>query len=92
MSPQTEGASNIGQVMRSLAGTHQRGGIASSRLGTVFADSLSYFALRAKLEEWTVWEVPRPAELPVSATVALFAQEVTRGGKIRPAGCPGCPH
>jgi len=51
MSPQTEGASNIGQVMRSLAGTHQRGGIASSRLGTVFADSLSYFALRAKLEK-----------------------------------------
>lgn len=65
-------------AMRSLASTHQRGGIASSRLGNVFADSLSYFARRAKLEKWTVREVARPAELPISAIVALFAQEVTR--------------
>ena len=65
-------------AMRSLANTHQRGGIASSRLGTVFADSVSYFARRAKLEKWTIREVARPAELPISAIVVLFAQEVTR--------------
>lgn len=65
-------------AMRSLASTHQRGGIASSRLGTVFSDSLSYFARRAKLEKWTVREVARPAELPISAIVTLFSQEVTR--------------
>jgi hypothetical protein len=67
-------------AMRSLTSVHQRGGIASSRLGTVFADSLSYFSHRAKLEKWTVREVSRPTELPVSAIVALFAQEVTRLG------------
>lgn len=65
-------------AMRSLARTHQRGGIRSSRLGTVFADSLSYFSRRAKLESWTVREVARPVELPISVIVALFAHEVTR--------------
>ncbi len=65
-------------AMRSLASTHQRGGIASNRLGTVFADSLSYFARRAKLEKWKVREAARPAELPISAIAVLFAQKVTR--------------
>lgn len=65
-------------AMRSLASTHQRGGVPSSRLGTVFADSLSYFSRRAKLEKWSVRKVARPAELPISVIVALFADEVTR--------------
>lgn len=65
-------------AMRSLATTHQRGGVASSRLGTVFADSLSYFGRRAKLEKWTIREVARPTELPISAIATLFAHDVTR--------------
>jgi len=65
-------------AMRSLASIHQRGGIASSRLGPVFADSLTYFTRRAKLEKWSIREVSRPVELPISAIVVLFAQAVTR--------------
>lgn len=65
-------------AMRSLASTHQRGGIVSSRLGTVFSDSLLYFVQRAKIEKWTVREVSRPSELPISTIATLFAQEVTR--------------
>jgi hypothetical protein len=65
-------------AMRSLATTHQRGGTAASRLGTVFADSLSYFARRARLEKWTVRDTARPLELPISAIAALFAEEVTQ--------------
>jgi hypothetical protein len=65
-------------AMRSLTSVHQRGGIASSRLGTVFADSLSYFSHRAKLEKWTIKKVNRPIELPISVIASLFAQEVTR--------------
>lgn len=65
-------------AMRSLASTHQRGGISSSRLGDVFADSLSYFSRRAKLEKWTVRDTTRPIELPTSAIARLFAIDVAR--------------
>ncbi|WP_018973889.1 hypothetical protein [Rudaea cellulosilytica] len=65
-------------AMRSLASTHQRGGVSSSQLGEVFADSLSYFTRRAKLEKWAIREVARPTQLPISAIAVVFAAEATR--------------
>ena len=65
-------------AMRSLASTHQRGGVWSSRLGDIFADSLRYFSLRAKLEKWAIRDMARPAQLPISAIAAVFARDVAR--------------
>lgn len=64
--------------MRSLANTRRRGEVASGQLGSVFANSLGKFCRRAKLEKWTVRQIPRPMELPVSTIAALFAEDVTR--------------
>jgi hypothetical protein len=65
-------------AVRSVASTHQRGGVASSRLGEVLADSLGSFTRRASVERWTLRSLPRPLELPISAIAAMFAHEVTR--------------
>ena len=75
---------SVGQVMyfvhialRSVATTHQQGGVASDRLGYVFADAIGSFSRRAIIEHWTVRGMARPSELPMSAIASLFAEEVT---------------
>lgn len=65
-------------ALRTVASTHQRGGVASNRLGEVLADSLGSFTRRAIQERWSVRSVARPPELPVSAIAAMFSHEVTR--------------
>jgi len=64
--------------LRTVASTHQRGAVASNRLGEVLADSVGSFTRRALVERWTIHGVPRPLELPISTIATLFAHEVTR--------------
>lgn len=64
-------------ALRSVATTHQQGGVASDRLGSVFADAVASFSRRALIERWTVKGMSRPTDLPLSAIASLFAQDVT---------------
>ena len=65
-------------AMRSLASTHQQGGVEASRLGQVFASSITSFSQRAGVEHWNIRGMSRPAELPLSTLATIFAYEVTR--------------
>lgn len=65
-------------AMRSLATTHQQGRTEATRLGNVFACSLTSFAQRATVECWTIRSMTRPTELPMSTLATIFAHEVTR--------------
>ena len=65
-------------AMRTVATTHQQGGVASNRLGHVLADAIGSYSRRAIVERWTVRGMVRPPELPTSAIAAIFAHEVTR--------------
>ena len=64
--------------LRSVATTHLQGGVASSQLGHVLADSLGSFSRRAVVERWTIRGLSRPAELPISTIVQIFAHEVSK--------------
>ena len=65
-------------ALRSVATTHQQGGVASDRLGHVFADAIGSWSRRAIVERWTVRGMVRPAEFQMSAIASLFAGHVTR--------------
>jgi hypothetical protein len=76
---------SVGQVMyliylamRTLAMTHQQGGMDATRLSLVFADAIASYARRAQLESWTIRGMNRPADLPMSTLALIFAHEVTR--------------
>jgi len=65
-------------ALRSVTSTHQQGGVASDRLGYVFADAIASFSRRAIVERWTVRGMSRPVDLPLSAIASLFSEDVTR--------------
>jgi hypothetical protein len=76
---------SVNQVMylvylsvRSVATTHQQGGVESARLGLVFASSVASFSARAKTESWNIRGMTRPTELAMSTISLIFAHEVTR--------------
>ncbi|WP_234411302.1 hypothetical protein [Rhodanobacter thiooxydans] len=76
---------SVNQVMylvylsvRSVATTHQLGGVESARLGLVFASSVTSFSGRANAEGWNIRGMTRPAELSMSSISLIFAHEVTR--------------
>lgn len=68
----------VGLAIRSVASTHQRGGMVSSRLGEVLAAGVGSFSRRAVVEKWIVRHTPRPVDLPVSTIASIFAHELTR--------------
>jgi hypothetical protein len=65
-------------AMRSVAMTHQQGGLDATRLGLVFSEAIANYARRAHIEHWTIRGMARPAELPMSTLSMIFAHEVTR--------------
>lgn len=65
-------------AMRTLAMTHQQGGMDAARLSLVFADAIASFARRAQTESWTIRGMNRPADQPMSILAMIFAYEVTR--------------
>lgn len=65
-------------AMRTLAVTHQQGGMDATRLSQVFADAISSYARRAHMESWTIRGMTRPTDLPMSTLAMIFAHEVTR--------------
>ncbi|GLQ94452.1 hypothetical protein [Dyella acidisoli] len=65
-------------AMRTLAMTHQQGGMDATRLSQVFADAIASFARRAHVENWAIRGMTRPADLPMSILATIFAHEVTR--------------
>ena len=65
-------------AMRTLAVTHQQGGLDATRLSQVFADAITSYARRAQTEGWTIRGMARPADLPLSTLALIFAHEVTR--------------
>ena len=64
--------------MRTVATTHQQGGLDATRLGQVFSDSIANYAQRANYEQWTIRGMNRPQDLPMSTLAMIFAHEVTR--------------
>ncbi|GLQ91613.1 hypothetical protein [Dyella acidisoli] len=76
---------SVGQVMyliylamRTLAMTHQQGGMDVARLSLVFADTIAGYARRAQVESWAIRGMSRPTDLPMSTLALIFAHEVTR--------------
>ena len=65
-------------AVRSVASTHQQGGVESARLGLVFSSSLASLSGRAKVECWNIRGMARPAGLAMSTISLIFAHEVTR--------------
>lgn len=64
--------------VRSVATTHQQGGVESAKLGLVFASSVASFSRRAKAESWNIRGMNRPTDLATSTISLIFAHEVTR--------------
>nr|WP_225737701.1 hypothetical protein [Dyella acidiphila] len=65
-------------AMRTLAMTHQQGGLDATRLSHAFAEAISTYARRAQVESWAIRGMARPADLPMSTLALIFAHEVTR--------------
>ena len=64
--------------MRTMAATHQQGGVPTTRLGGILADAIASFCRRATVEQWKIRRMWRPIELPESAIATMFAHELTR--------------
>lgn len=81
-----EGLRNFGasQVMylihialRSIALTHQRGGVATHQLGHVFASAIANYVYRAMNEHWAIRGMTRPLEQPRSSIAIVFSETMT---------------